>query len=130
MAKRLVHLRTLKNLTQQQVANNLKISRATYAHYEIGRRAPDHEMLLKLAEFFEVSVDYLLGREQVNVEVDTDQDSKITQSDIDKLAEEFIRSLKQALIDGVITEEQAKQTLEIARQTMMLAVDSKQGQDS
>ncbi|MEN6349722.1 MAG: hypothetical protein ABFD08_10055 [Syntrophomonas sp.] len=87
-------------------------------------------MLLKLAEFFEVSVDYLLGREQVNVEVDTNQDIKIIQSDIDKLAEEFIRSLKQALIDGVITEKQAKQTLEIARQTMMLAVDSKQGQDS
>lgn len=62
LAKQLVYFRKRKGVTQQEVADDLGFSRATYAHYEIGRREPDNEMLQKLADYFDVSTDILLGR--------------------------------------------------------------------
>jgi len=59
---RLVKLRKDRGMTQQQLSDILHISRGTYAQYEIGRRTPDYDILHKLADFFEVSTDYLLGR--------------------------------------------------------------------
>ncbi|MEM5770336.1 MAG: helix-turn-helix transcriptional regulator [Bacillota bacterium] len=60
IGKRITALRSEKGLTQQIVADNIGISRATYAHYEINRREPDNKTLRKLARFFDVSTDYLL----------------------------------------------------------------------
>jgi len=62
LAKQLVYFRKRKGVTQQEVADALGFSRATYAHYEIGRREPDNEMLQKLADYFGTSTDSLLGR--------------------------------------------------------------------
>ncbi|KIV53199.1 hypothetical protein AM501_08375 [Aneurinibacillus migulanus] len=59
---RLKELRQRKRLTQEETAKRLNISRGTYAHYEIDKRQPDFATLQKLADFFDVSVDYLLGR--------------------------------------------------------------------
>ena len=61
--KRLIYLRTTNNLTQKQLADLLNIERSTLSSYEIGRRYPDAHILVKLADTFDVSVDYLLGRE-------------------------------------------------------------------
>jgi transcriptional regulator with XRE-family HTH domain len=61
IGKRITALRTAKGLTQQAVATGISISRATYAHYEIDRREPDNKTLIKIANFFDVSTDYLLG---------------------------------------------------------------------
>lgn len=60
--ERLKEKRTKANLTQKAVAEKLKMSQSTYAGYETGKRQPDIETLLKLADFFETSTDYLLGR--------------------------------------------------------------------
>lgn len=60
--KNIKSLRLEKNLSQQTVANYLGITQQAYANYERGVREPDHETLTKLADFFEVSIDYLLGR--------------------------------------------------------------------
>ncbi|WP_243739938.1 helix-turn-helix domain-containing protein [Aureibacillus halotolerans] len=49
-------------ITQQDIANQLGLSRASYSHYENGRSEPDLSTLLSLADFFNVSVDYLLDR--------------------------------------------------------------------
>lgn len=62
LGKRLKELRTLKNLNQSDLANMLGIERSTYGKYETGDSSPDYEKLLILADFFEVSVDQLLGR--------------------------------------------------------------------
>lgn len=61
---RLKELRTSKNLFQKEVAEILGIDRTTYSKYENGASEPSHEILLKLAEIFEVSTDYLLGRDK------------------------------------------------------------------
>lgn len=47
--------------TQEEVAKALGISRARYSHYENEIREPDHEILLALADFYDVSIDYLIG---------------------------------------------------------------------
>lgn len=60
--RRLTELRQEKNLTQYELANILKIPRSTYAQYELGRRQPDYIALEGLADFFNCSTDYLLGR--------------------------------------------------------------------
>ncbi|MDE3837895.1 XRE family transcriptional regulator [Bacillus methanolicus] len=62
LAERLVKLRKENNYTQQRVADFLGITRPAYTAYERGTRQPDYDILTKLADFYDVSVDYLLGR--------------------------------------------------------------------
>lgn len=59
--QRLRYLRVANGLTQQQVADTLKIHRTTYAFYETGRSKPDIEMLLALSRIFGVTVDFILN---------------------------------------------------------------------
>jgi transcriptional regulator with XRE-family HTH domain len=54
--------RSTHKLTQEEIADMIKKSRATYAKYETGDREPDVETLKKLADIFKTSVDYLIGR--------------------------------------------------------------------
>lgn len=59
---RLKQLRLAADLTQTQVSSYLKISQQAYANYESGKREPDHKTLSSLADYFNVSIDFLLGR--------------------------------------------------------------------
>ena len=59
----LLTLRKEKGVTQKDLAEYLQISRQAYANYEAGNRSPDFETLIKLSEYFEVTVDYLLGKD-------------------------------------------------------------------
>ncbi|PSL42168.1 DNA-binding XRE family transcriptional regulator [Planomicrobium soli] len=52
------------SLTQEEFAHEIGISRAALSHYEKDRREPDYETLQKIANYFSVTTDYLLGREQ------------------------------------------------------------------
>lgn len=63
LGDRLKQLRKARKLTQENIADRLHISRATYAQYEINRRVPEYETLKKLADFFEESIDFLVGRD-------------------------------------------------------------------
>ena len=60
--ERLTEQRRLNQLTQKQVAEYLKISQPSYIRYENGSAEPNLENLSRLADLFDVSVDYLLGR--------------------------------------------------------------------
>lgn len=59
----LLELRTERRLTQKQVADSLGINSVTYLHYEKNQREPPLALLIKIAQLYEVSVDYLLGLE-------------------------------------------------------------------
>lgn len=61
--ERLKLLRESKNLTKKQVAESLQIPYTTYLHYEDGSNQLNNEMLVKLAVFYEVSTDWILGCE-------------------------------------------------------------------
>lgn len=59
---RLRKLREEFNLSQKELTDRLHINRSTYARYETSSTQPDFDTLNKLADFFGVSTDYLLGR--------------------------------------------------------------------
>ena len=60
--KRLYDLRSDNDLTQQKVADYLMCNRQVYARYERGLREIPVSMLIKLADLYGTSVDYILGR--------------------------------------------------------------------
>ena len=60
--ERLIEQRKLNKLTQRQVAEKLNIKQPSYIRYEKGVAEPSLENLVLLAELFDVSTDYLLGR--------------------------------------------------------------------
>ena len=61
MYQRLRDLREDRDLTQQALATLLKVSQATYSRYESGALDIPSTSLIKLAEFYKTSIDYLLG---------------------------------------------------------------------
>lgn len=56
------NLREDSNKKQQEIADYLHIKQTTYSKYELGKINIPIEMLIKLADYYDVSVDYLLGR--------------------------------------------------------------------
>lgn len=64
MFKRIKDLRVDNDLTQLQIANALGINYRQYSRYETGTNLIPVTYLMKLADFYHVSTDYLLGREE------------------------------------------------------------------
>lgn len=55
-------MRKKAGLTQEELAKKLNVTRSALSQYELGTREPNYDLLLKIADFFEVTVDYLIGR--------------------------------------------------------------------
>lgn len=64
-ASTIKHLRTERGITQEQLAAMLKVSRSTIGMYETGSREPDFETCEAIADIFNVDMDYLMGRSNV-----------------------------------------------------------------
>lgn len=62
ISQRLKQLRSENNLTQAQLASILGIAKTTLAAYEQGKSEPNIELLIKMANYFDISVDYLIGK--------------------------------------------------------------------
>lgn len=60
LGERLKHLRHGRKISQTDVAQYIGITRSAYSHYESNNRQPVYETIIKLAAYFNVSVDYLL----------------------------------------------------------------------
>jgi HTH-type transcriptional regulator, competence development regulator len=88
LTKRLKNLRG--KTTQEDVAGRIGISRARYSHYENGRSEPDTETLNKLADYYDVSVDYLLGRtDDPNETLNNKGSNSSSLDEINKLVKEY-----------------------------------------
>lgn len=61
-SKRLKFLRRSSNVTQQELSNYLNVGKTTISNYETGYSTPDADTLYMIADFFDTSIDYLLGR--------------------------------------------------------------------
>jgi transcriptional regulator with XRE-family HTH domain len=59
---RIALMREKRGLTQEELSSKLGISRASLSHYEKNRREPDYDTLNKIADFFHITLDYLVGR--------------------------------------------------------------------
>ena len=77
-------LRKNRNLTQFQLSQALKIGQATIAGYENGSREPHINSLIAYANFFECSIDYLLGREDDfgNITIQTEKPAPLPQDEL------------------------------------------------
>lgn len=64
-SSRIKLLRTERGITQEQLASMLKVSRSTIGMYESGKREPDFETSEAIADIFNVDMDFLMGRSDV-----------------------------------------------------------------
>lgn len=62
IAKTLINLREVNFLTQTDIVHHLHLSSSTISHYEKGITVPPTEIIFRLAEFYDVTTDYILGR--------------------------------------------------------------------
>lgn len=90
---RLKIFRKERGLTQTQVADAVGLGRQAYAYYEKGEREPSTETLCKLADFFGVSVDELLGRTPQLFD-----DARVQKSDEQALFDELTAEEKQMVV--------------------------------
>ena len=67
----LASLRRERGILQKELAAYLNVTVATISNYEKGVHAPDYETLVKLADFFDVSTDYLLQRTEYKSSIQT-----------------------------------------------------------
>ena len=84
--ERLKQLRKEKQLTQSELGEKINVTKVSISGYESGNRTPDTDTLQKLADFFEVSTDYLLGR------TDTPEPSTKPQQDDEEEFQAFINN--------------------------------------
>ena len=64
ISERLFKLRSDKQLLQKDVAKDAGLALRSYIYYEHGERKPDSDTLIKLADYFDVSLDWLTGRSE------------------------------------------------------------------
>lgn len=91
---RLRKLRNEKNLTQAELAKILAIGESTISFYESNKRQPDYDTLTRFADFFDVSVDYLLCRSSIR-KIDGTLAAHRTDDPTTELPEEARRSLEE-----------------------------------
>lgn len=102
LAVNLKELRRRNNLTQQDVADYLRMSRVGYAKYENNKAEPTVNGIIKLADLYNVSIDDLLGRVTIEqtplrrIRLQKETKDKI-ESAVSKGVEEFIRENKSKL---------------------------------
>lgn len=90
---RIRDLREDMDLRQIDVANATGIDQKTLSNYETGKTNPDSYAIIKLADFFNVSADYLIGRDNEKEKRIKDLESKITeiQKELSEITDEIKR---------------------------------------
>lgn len=105
ISERLKNLRCEKNLLQKDIANYLNISTSAYGYYEQGKRKPDTETIKNLADFFNVSTDYLLGRTDNKKDYTKANDSLHNDNLKSKWSKKIEEQIRERLLDeSVIVE--------------------------
>ena len=106
MENNLKQIRNNKNLLQTKVAMDLSITQETISSYETGRVFPSFDMLIKLADYYNTSIDYLLCRTKYDMPINSIKPNNITDDDFMLLNK--IKSLSttnkakaEAYIDGL-----------------------------
>lgn len=109
-------LRKNKGLTQKELARIFNVSEGTIAHYEQGITIPNVEILSKFADYFEVTVDYLLGRCLCKMEytkLNTQLNSNMTLGDMVNIVSSLSKEKKTLSVsnhcDAISNKSQSKQ---------------------
>ena len=81
MQNNLKQIRNNKNLLQTKVAMDLNITQETISSYETGRVFPSSDMLIKLADYYNTSIDYILCRTKYDMPIDDIKPNNISDED-------------------------------------------------
>ncbi|PEQ08295.1 helix-turn-helix domain-containing protein [Bacillus toyonensis] len=104
-AKRLVALIEKKGITQQQLADAIGVSHVSIYYYSIGKKSPGTRTLQKIANYFNVTTDYLLGRsDRATLNEMLDRKFKLLKDQLDQLPPEqqkLILNQMQTMMDGL-----------------------------
>jgi len=116
--KLLRQLRKEKGLTQAELARLISIGESTVSFYESGKRQPDYETLIRLANIFRVSVDQLLGRQKDNIEIYSNHDNNQSISYTAETSTTYLTHLKEPTLTKQDREE-LKRDAEYIKNAMM-----------
>lgn len=113
-SKRLNELRTQKGLTQEALAKCIGVTRGTIGNYEQETREPDRETLETIADYFNVDIDYLLGRKEWTTSINSPKELHYNYAT--KTFDVETTYIEQVLKDSVLSkrlEEYAKKLIEL-----------------
>lgn len=111
-SQRLKYLRKEKGKTQQDMADFMNIRRSTYGEYERGKIVPPMDKLKVLADFFSVSVDYLMGNTNFQTHEERNESDPTDISRQMKLILEYLENSQTALtLDGKILDDESREVL-------------------
>nr|DAO91514.1 MAG TPA: helix-turn-helix domain protein [Caudoviricetes sp.] len=124
LGDKIKQLRKEKRLTQQGLANEMKIAQSTIGMIESNKRPAGRETLIKLAEFFNVTVDYLLSEDNESSEASTEKPEinipkaytdkyKVTSRDKKQYVEEMKKANEAFFMDDEFNEEAKKEMLDL-----------------
>jgi len=100
--ERLKELRKKKHLTQEQLSKAFYLNKSSISRYENGTQTPENELLQSIADYFDVSLDYLMGRTNiVNTHSNIVAPTKKEQKDHDA----FIEDAKALFMNGELDED-------------------------
>ncbi|MBF0777860.1 helix-turn-helix domain-containing protein [Streptococcus cuniculi] len=105
LANRLKELRIDNGKSKEELSAYLSISQSSYNRYEAGSRNPDYDTLIKIAIFYDVTLDYLLGRDDIEMPV-FDRSQVVSYKDL------VDKGLNPKLAHGLIAEIYSKQSFE------------------
>lgn len=112
MNNRIRELRRQRGITMRQLGEVVDLAESTISQYETGKREPDNETLLKISEYFGVTVGYLLGAEEKAPAL-TEKDER----DIAKTLERFMTQLENGsdlMFDGDPMSDEARESIKAA----------------
>jgi len=130
---RIVSLRNEKNITQSQLAEELNISPSAIGMYEQGRRKPSYELLEEICDYFNVDMDYLMGRSdiknryQAGLKYDWEEEkennifSKLTAEELVKLEKFKNMSTVMFMNEGNDISDEDKETLATAYAEVLIS---------
>ena len=102
----LEELRKDRKMTQKELSEVIYVTTGTISNYENDRYLPDIEKLIMLADYFNVAIDYLLGRASYNLNPDTCEKPKDTTTTIGSFLKDFIAlsANRQSIILGIVND--------------------------
>ena len=90
----LKELRKAKNITQEELANHLNVSRKSVSRWETGTNMPDLDILIELSKFYDVNIDEILnGQKRENNEVNIDE----TVSNVAAISDNTLNTIKRRM---------------------------------
>lgn len=102
-SKNLKTLRQQRGITQQQLADYLCVDKTSISKWEHGANYPNQNIQVMIADYFGVSIDYLLGREEKQYSVNVSSEAQLLIDKISTLSDEEVAKAKEYL-DFIISQ--------------------------